>query len=370
MRSHLPPVAASPAAPSPGSSAGTAPAPAAASRSPRRHPGPPAGERQPRLRARRCRLLPRHCLPPMSPTWPRSCPSSPPGPETTWTRWQLSGCHHEQTTLRAVQGAPCHRGGKERLRQGTGTPSRPARPPGHAAQGCFGPPGSWWPPHSPQGGQNQRGSPQWATVEVPCARVLAADVELSPAERDPVSYRAGGAQGRQGGLPLPRGAALLSACRLAWRRCLQRHRGGGDVTSKVASLLSDPLPCWRAPGPLGTPARSRGPGPGQPGGGAARRALTRDVCSVVSSSAGQSGRKGKSGRFGERVATGTHENSVHARGTRRQTGHTRVQVRGWARVCSGGDAHVCRRGTRAHRYAHADTRRSALAVHTPVLAHV
>lgn len=39
----VPPVSASPAAPSPGSSAGTGPSPAAAARSPRRRPGPPAG---------------------------------------------------------------------------------------------------------------------------------------------------------------------------------------------------------------------------------------------------------------------------------------------------------------------------------------
>lgn len=156
---------------------------------------------------------------------PLFCPRRGPAPESeaTWRRWQLPRCH-----LRAVQGAPCHQGGKERLRQGTGTPSRPPQPPQNTAQGCFGPPESWWPPHSPQGGQNQRGSPEWAPVEVPCARRAACEHGAKPCREGPGLLPGWGCLGEAGGpssssgccssLCPPTGLAKTSA-ETPWQRC-------------------------------------------------------------------------------------------------------------------------------------------------------
>lgn len=148
------------------------------------------------------------------------------------------------------------RGGRKGSSRARGLPRGHHGPPRTLLRGVLGPRRAGGPCTAPREGKT-RGVPLHGhQLRCPVPAVLAVSTELSPAQRDPVSYRAGGAWGRQGGLPLPRGAALLSAHRLAWRRRLRRNRGGGDVTPMVASLLSDPLPCRRAPGPLGTPARS------------------------------------------------------------------------------------------------------------------
>lgn len=147
------------------------------------------------------------------------------------------------------------KGGRKGSGRARGLPRGHHGPPRTLLRGVLGPRRAGGPRTAPREGKT-RGVPlNGPQLRCPVPAVLPVNTELSPAERDPVSYRAGGARGRQGGLPLPRGAALLSAHRLAWRRRLQRHRGRG-VTPTVASLFSDPLLCRRAPGPLGTPARS------------------------------------------------------------------------------------------------------------------
>lgn len=175
--------------------------------------------------------------PSLSPSPPRFVPNvapllpilTPPGSEATWSRWQLPRCH-----LWAVQGAPCHQRGKERLQQGTGTPSRPPRPPQNTAQGCFGPPESWWPPHSPQGGQNQGGSPAWAPVEVPGARRAGCEHGAQPCPEGPGLLPGWGCLGEAGGpssssgccssLCPPTGLAKTSAEK-PWRRGCHTHGG-------------------------------------------------------------------------------------------------------------------------------------------------